>query len=76
MSLFKKKTANIEEQMMQDVTDEQLTQVNGGLLSQVTDTLTDTTSELLGSVGGLIPQVSAGTTISPSGIILGATVCH
>ena len=47
MSLFKKKTANIEEQMMQDVTDEQLTQVNGGLLSQVTDTLTDTTSGLL-----------------------------
>ncbi len=76
MSLFKKKTANIEEQMMQDVTDEQLTQVNGGLLSQVTDTLTDTTSGLLGSVGGLIPQAGIGAGISKDGILLGATVTH
>ena len=72
MSLFQKKTANIniEEQVMQDITDEQLTQVNGGLL----DTVTDTTSKLLGGVP--IPQVSLYGTISPSGIGLETTVTH
>jgi hypothetical protein len=74
MSLFQKKTANIEEQVMQDITDEQLTQVNGGLLSQATglfDPTTDTISGLLGSIPSPNPQISLGTSISPSGIALG-----
>ena len=67
MSLFQKKAANVEEQVLQDVTDEQLTQVTGGsLLSNVTnggllDTATSTTSGLLSgvtpAVGGLVPAV-------------------
>jgi hypothetical protein len=51
MLKFTKKPAieNVEEQVLQDVTDEQLTQVTGGsLLGGTLDTVTGTTSGLLG----------------------------
>ena len=69
MSLFQKKTANIEEQVMQDVTDEQLTQVNGGLLSNLPNP-TDILDHLP------LPQAGIGAGISKDGIFIGATVTH
>lgn len=54
--MFNKKNANVEEQIMQDVTDEQLSQITGGSLTgEVFNVLGVTTS----TATGLLTSVSA-----------------
>ena len=77
--MFSKKNAEVEEQIMQDVTDEQLGQVTGGGLRHgafgVLGTVTGTATGLLSSVSVSGIQVNAAgasvttPTISTAGLI-------
>ncbi|HET8843771.1 MAG TPA: hypothetical protein VFN35_20070 [Ktedonobacteraceae bacterium] len=70
--MFTKKNAKIEEQAMQEITDEQLEQVNGGgllgagtgLLGSLTSTATGILSSV--SVSGLQVSVAGATVSTPA----------
>jgi hypothetical protein len=72
MLKFTKKPAieNVEEQVLQEVTDEQLTQVTGGsLLGGTLDTVTGTTSGLLGGTLDAATGTTSGLLGTTSGLL-------